>query len=103
MDTFEGPFKGQASVNANWLPVQPTKVGVSILLYMSCLALESIRNDAVRFIYFAYRIFCAYFNIFFKALFLCVHVLYGCYLYVQTHLVLELFRVVFSEILALIE
>lgn len=26
MDTFEGPFKGQASVNANWLPVQGTKV-----------------------------------------------------------------------------
>ncbi|KAK4297403.1 hypothetical protein Pmani_030179 [Petrolisthes manimaculis] len=26
MDTFEGPFKGQASSNANWLPVQPTKV-----------------------------------------------------------------------------
>ncbi|KAK7083551.1 Sema domain, partial [Halocaridina rubra] len=26
MDTFEGPFKGQASVNANWLPVQGTSV-----------------------------------------------------------------------------
>ncbi|XP_042210654.1 semaphorin-1A-like isoform X2 [Homarus americanus] len=26
MDTFEGPFKGQTSVNANWLPVQSTKV-----------------------------------------------------------------------------
>lgn len=26
MDTFEGPFKGQESVHANWLPVQSTKV-----------------------------------------------------------------------------
>ncbi|XP_064109878.1 semaphorin-1A-like isoform X1 [Macrobrachium nipponense] len=26
MDTFEGPFKGQASVNSNWLPVQGTAV-----------------------------------------------------------------------------
>lgn len=26
MDTFEGPFKGQASVNANWLPVHGTQV-----------------------------------------------------------------------------
>lgn len=26
MDTFEGPFKGQDSVNANWLPVHQTKV-----------------------------------------------------------------------------
>ncbi|XP_076053695.1 semaphorin 1a [Oratosquilla oratoria] len=26
MDTFEGPFKGQANSNANWLPVQGTKV-----------------------------------------------------------------------------
>lgn len=30
MDTFEGPFKGQASVNANWLPVQGTKVSYSM-------------------------------------------------------------------------
>ncbi|XP_018027086.1 semaphorin-1A [Hyalella azteca] len=26
MDTFEGPFKGQSTVNANWLPVQTTQV-----------------------------------------------------------------------------
>uniref|UniRef100_A0A6A7FXT6 Semaphorin-1A n=3 Tax=Hirondellea gigas TaxID=1518452 RepID=A0A6A7FXT6_9CRUS len=26
MDTFEGSFKGQSSVNSNWLPVQMTKV-----------------------------------------------------------------------------